>query len=180
MAKTPFKLVSGNNLGGRNGKGVDFKEMGSSPAKETIVESFRNFMTSKQTEEGRKTGDIKRRMRHSNIEVRMKAKRENRERLKKARGTKVETSDVEGTSQEVKTSKKVPTEGGHMFSYQGRTYRKTKSGEFQFNFGDLGETEDYSWFGEQGEDWDDSGEKGHKDWTTQDIEDAYNLSLETE
>ena len=38
MAKTPFKLRSGNNLGGRNGKDVNFREMASSPVKENIVE----------------------------------------------------------------------------------------------------------------------------------------------
>ena len=73
-AKSPFSLKSGNNIGGRNGKGVSFKTMGSpvtyrgpkpeSPEssevkKASISDSFKSFMKSEQTEEGRKIGDIK-------------------------------------------------------------------------------------------------------------------------
>ena len=102
MAKTPFKLRSGNNLGGRNGKGVNFKAMGSSPAKGDIVESFKNFMRSKQTKEGRDIGELKRRMRHPNIEVSTKAQRENRERLKKLREKDEPTVEIpKGKGEEI-------------------------------------------------------------------------------
>ena len=37
---TPFKLRSGNNLGGRNGKGVAFKKMGGSPVRQKDYEEY--------------------------------------------------------------------------------------------------------------------------------------------
>ena len=102
MGKGPFKLRSGNNIGGRNGDGVKFKTMGSSPIKENIIESFRDFLDAKQTQEGRKIGDIKQRMRHSNIEVRMEAQRENRERLKKLREKDEPTVEIpKGEGEEI-------------------------------------------------------------------------------
>ena len=90
--KSAFTLKSGNNIGGRNGNGVNFKAMGNSPVKQTdFISSFTNFLfNTKQTEEGRAIGDLRQRMRHPNIEVRMKAQRENRERLKKIKEKEVE------------------------------------------------------------------------------------------
>ena len=52
MARTPFKLKSGN--------GTPFKQMGSSPVKENIIaktmESFKNFLGSKQSDIAGKIG----------------------------------------------------------------------------------------------------------------------------
>ena len=36
-AKSPFSLKSGNNIGGRNGSGMKFKEMGSSPVQQSTL-----------------------------------------------------------------------------------------------------------------------------------------------
>ena len=174
MAKTPFKLRSGNNLGGRNGKGVDFKAMGSSPAKGDIVESFKNFMTSKQTKEGRDIGDLKRRMRHPNIEVRMKAERENRERLKKIKEKKVEVKKETPPEPEkvVEVIEEEKEEGfkPHEFTREGGdpySYRTKEGGGYEFKSleGKGGRTKG---------DWYTIGGGGTE------IEKAYKKSLETE
>ena len=141
--KTPFKLRSGNNIGGRNGSGVKFKTMGSSPVKENVVESFTNFLfNTKQTEEGRAIGDLRQRMRHPNIEVRMKAERENRERLKKLRESKeveVKEETPPGPEPEkvVEVIEEEKEEGfkPHEFTREGGdpySYRTKEGGGYEF------------------------------------------------
>jgi len=102
--QSPFTLKSGNNLGGRNGEGVKFKQMGgSSPVKQTnLIGSFTNFLKSKQTGEGRDIGELKRRMRSPNIETRTKAQAENRARLKKIREKKADKPRTDVLSKNIR------------------------------------------------------------------------------
>ena len=102
--KSAFTLKSGSNIVGRNGRDVNFKQMGSdSPVKQTnFIGSFSNFLKSKQTREGSDIGELKRRMRHPNIEVSTKAQRENRERLKKLREKDEPTVEIpKGKGEEI-------------------------------------------------------------------------------
>ena len=150
--KSAFTLKSGNNIGGRNGRDVNFKQMGGdSPVKQTnFIGSFTNFLfNTKQTEEGRAIGDLKRRMRSPNIEIRMKAQRENRERLKKAReaATSKTESDFETIAEEAaetQASKWGEVEEAtetefkpHEFTRGGGdpySYRTKKASNFDLNF----------------------------------------------
>ena len=133
--KSAFTLKSGNNIGGRNGRGVNFKQMGGdSPVKQTnFIGSFSNFLKSKQTAEGLEIGDLKRRMRSPNIEIRTKAQRENRERLKTAKQTTADKilTDATETKTETDTKKFEPYEftrgGGDPYSY-----RTKKGGGYEF------------------------------------------------
>jgi len=52
MSKTPFRLRSGNNIGGRNGSGVKFRKMGSSPAKDLDPHTGRDGHTHEGYTEG--------------------------------------------------------------------------------------------------------------------------------
>ena len=129
--KSAFTLKSGNNIGGRNGEGVKFKQMGGdSPVKQTdFISSFTNFLfNTKQTEEGRAIGDLRQRMRHPNIEVRTKAQRENRERLKKLRESK-EVEVKEETPPAVVEEKK---EEGFKPKYFQEYHDKPSSKQYQY------------------------------------------------
>ena len=133
--KSAFTLKSGSNIVGRNGRDVNFKQMGSdSPVKQTnFIGSFSNFLKSKQTAEGLEIGDLKRRMRSPNIEIRTKAQRENRERLKTAKQTTADKilTDATETKTETDTKKFEPYEftrgGGDPYSY-----RTKKGGGYEF------------------------------------------------
>ena len=151
--RSPFSLKSGNNIGGRNGKGVSFKTMGSpityrgpkpeSPEssevkKASISDNFKNFLKSEQTEEGRKIGDIKRRMRSPNIEVRVKAEKENRERLKNARKLesqrKKKSKDIyekktESKSKVKPSSKDIVKSTDESTSTYSKPFQRSKTGD---------------------------------------------------
>ena len=185
MAKTPFKLRSGNNLGGRNGKGVNFKEMASSPVKENIVESFRKFMTSKQTKEGSDIGDIKRRMRHSNIEVRTKAQAENRARLKKIREEKVDKPRTDVLSKNIRDTSDLTVEDRASLGETVYPQQKTEGKDF-LTQGFTREGDPYSYRTKEGGGYEfkSRGKGGRKkgEWYTAkggvaDIEKAYNKAM---
>ena len=92
--------------------------------KRNIIESFMDFIGTKQTESGREMGDLKRRMRHPNIEVRMKAERENRERLKKD----IETESLSAESTETTSSENKP-EGYYTYGTDAYKNRFRKGGD---------------------------------------------------
>ena len=135
--KSAFTLKSENNIGGRNGRNVNFKKMGSdSPVKQTnFIGSFSNFLKSKQTREGSDIGELKRRMRHANIEVRTKAQRENRERLKKARQTTTTADEILADTTEAKKEKSTEKYKSFEFTRTGGdpySYRTKEGGGYEF------------------------------------------------
>ena len=120
MGSSPMnQLINKGETGEKSSENIDKKSK-----KTNILRSFRDFLSpkTKQTPEGRKTGDIKRKMFSSNIEVRMKAQKENRARLKKAKVKSVE--------------KKTKPEHAEMYTFTTSKPKKFKSEAFKGRKGD--------------------------------------------
>ena len=161
--KSTFYLRSGNK--------TPFKQMGSSPSTSQFTRSLqkRAFGVDVNPRDGAKI------LRTSTWNYN-KMKKDYERRLTKSAPEAEDQSKVETT--DVKTTE-VKTTPSHMFSYGGNTYRKNPTtGQFEYNYAsDISRVDDYTWWTN---DRDDVPEGVDESVHIQNLEDAYNLSLETE